>query len=155
MTCRKAVLTFYVSKLGCLKRAQKCKYHVSVSGHFGSSEAHSAPSNDRGLKVQCSSSLDPFTNGSIFNFRIFSLAKNALSCLQVRYIQQTMARAGHQKRTPDFHGKYGNAVLASGATFCIAVCTYAVTQIGIEWNLSPVGRVTPKERRDQQSSQLV
>ncbi|XP_003782800.1 cytochrome c oxidase subunit 7B, mitochondrial [Otolemur garnettii] len=80
---------------------------------------------------------------------MFFLAKNALSRLQVRYIQQTMARASHQKRTPDFHDKYGNAVLASGATFCIAVWTYAVTQIGIEWNLSPVGRVTPKEWRDQ------
>ncbi|XP_053458853.1 cytochrome c oxidase subunit 7B, mitochondrial-like [Nycticebus coucang] len=83
---------------------------------------------------------------------MFFLAKNALSRLQVRYIQQTMARASHQKRTPDFLDKYGNAVLASvahGATFCIAVCTYAVTQNGIEWNLSPVGRVTPKEWRDQ------
>ncbi|XP_071069189.1 cytochrome c oxidase subunit 7B, mitochondrial [Dasypus novemcinctus] len=77
------------------------------------------------------------------------LAKNALSHLRVRSIQQTMARHIHQKRTPDFHDKYGNAVLASGATFCVAVWIYVATQIGIEWNLSPVGRVTPKEWRDQ------
>ncbi|CAD7691039.1 unnamed protein product [Nyctereutes procyonoides] len=46
-------------------------------------------------------------------------------------------------------GGSGNAVLASGATFCIAVWAYTATQIGIEWNLSPVGRLTPKEWRDQ------
>ncbi|KAG8504979.1 Cytochrome c oxidase subunit 7B, mitochondrial [Galemys pyrenaicus] len=77
------------------------------------------------------------------------LAKNALNRLQVRNIQQMMARQSHQKRTPDFHDKYGNAVLASGTAFCVAVWTYTATQIGVEWNLSPVGRVTPKEWRDQ------
>ncbi|XP_062040148.1 cytochrome c oxidase subunit 7B, mitochondrial [Lepus europaeus] len=80
---------------------------------------------------------------------MFPVVRNALSRLQVRSIQQTMARQGHQKRTPDFHDKYGNIVLAGGATFCIAVWTYTATQIGIEWNLSPVGRVTPKEWRNQ------
>ncbi|CAD7688913.1 unnamed protein product [Nyctereutes procyonoides] len=55
----------------------------------------------------------------------------------------------NQKQAPDFHDKYGNAVLASEATFCIAVWAYTATQIGIEWNLSSVGRVTPKEWRDQ------
>ncbi|XP_031994141.1 cytochrome c oxidase subunit 7B, mitochondrial [Hylobates moloch] len=80
---------------------------------------------------------------------MFLLVKNALSRLQVRSIQQTMARQSHQKCTPDFHDKYGNAVLASGATFCIAVWTSVTTQIKIEWNLSPVSRVTPKEWRDQ------
>ncbi|XP_036352638.2 cytochrome c oxidase subunit 7B, mitochondrial-like [Ochotona princeps] len=80
---------------------------------------------------------------------MFPLVRNALSCLQVRSIQQAMARQSHQKRIPDFHDKYGNIVLAGAATFCIAVRTYTATQIGIEWNLSPVGRVTPKEWRDQ------
>ncbi|XP_055150430.1 cytochrome c oxidase subunit 7B, mitochondrial-like [Symphalangus syndactylus] len=80
---------------------------------------------------------------------MFPLVKNALNRLQVRSIQQTMARQSHQKRTPDFHDKYGNAVLASGATFCIVTWTYVATQVGIEWNLSPVGRVTPKEWRNQ------
>uniref|UniRef100_A0A9L0SES7 Cytochrome c oxidase subunit 7B, mitochondrial n=2 Tax=Equus TaxID=9789 RepID=A0A9L0SES7_HORSE len=55
---------------------------------------------------------------------MFPLAKNALSRLPVRGIQQTVARQSHHKRTPDFHDKYGNAVLASGATFCIAVWAY-------------------------------
>ncbi|XP_030679692.1 cytochrome c oxidase subunit 7B, mitochondrial-like [Nomascus leucogenys] len=86
---------------------------------------------------------------------MFPLVKNTLSHLQVQSIQQTMARQSHQKHTLDFHDKYGNAVLASGATFCTAVWTYVATQIGIEWNLCPDGRVTPKEWRDQSSSQLV
>uniref|UniRef100_A0A8C5VPQ0 Cytochrome c oxidase subunit 7B, mitochondrial n=1 Tax=Microcebus murinus TaxID=30608 RepID=A0A8C5VPQ0_MICMU len=73
---------------------------------------------------------------------VFPLAKNALSRLQVRNIQQTMARQSHQKGTLDFHDKYGNAVLATGATFRIAVWTYV-------WNLSPVGRATPKEWREE------
>uniref|UniRef100_A0A8C0I6M5 Cytochrome c oxidase subunit 7B, mitochondrial n=1 Tax=Balaenoptera musculus TaxID=9771 RepID=A0A8C0I6M5_BALMU len=58
---------------------------------------------------------------------MFPLAKNALSRLGVRSIPQTMSRQSHQKRTPDFHDKYGNAVLASGATFCVAVWTYVST----------------------------
>ncbi|XP_054960799.1 cytochrome c oxidase subunit 7B, mitochondrial-like [Pan paniscus] len=81
---------------------------------------------------------------SIFTFTMFPLVKNKLSHLQVRSIQQTMARQSHQKHTPDFHNKYGNTVLASGPTFCIAMWTYITTQIGIEWNPSPVGRVTPQ-----------
>uniref|UniRef100_A0A8C2MV73 Cytochrome c oxidase subunit 7B, mitochondrial n=1 Tax=Cricetulus griseus TaxID=10029 RepID=A0A8C2MV73_CRIGR len=67
--------------------------------------------------------------------------KNALSYLQVQSIQQVVARQSLQKQTPNFHDKYGNAILASGALF--------LTQIGIECNLSPVGRVTPKEWRGQ------
>ncbi|XP_025228691.1 cytochrome c oxidase subunit 7B, mitochondrial isoform X2 [Theropithecus gelada] len=39
---------------------------------------------------------------------MFPLVKNALNRLQVRSIQQTMARQSHQKRTPDFHDKYGS-----------------------------------------------
>ncbi|XP_055099828.2 cytochrome c oxidase subunit 7B, mitochondrial-like, partial [Symphalangus syndactylus] len=81
--------------------------------------------------------------------RCFAWSENALSHLQDQSIQQTMARQSHQKSTPDFHDKYDNAVLASGATFCIAIWTYVATQIRIEWNLCPVGRVTPKEWRDQ------
>ncbi|XP_029421539.1 cytochrome c oxidase subunit 7B, mitochondrial isoform X1 [Nannospalax galili] len=56
---------------------------------------------------------------------MFPLAKTALSRLQVRSILQTMARQSHQKRAPDFHDKYGNAILASGAIFCISTWTYA------------------------------
>nr|XP_045000700.1 cytochrome c oxidase subunit 7B, mitochondrial-like [Jaculus jaculus] len=76
---------------------------------------------------------------------MFSLAKNPPSHLQVRSIQQTVARQVHQKRAPDFHDKYGNAILASGSIFYITVWAYTATQVGIEQNLSPVGRVTPKE----------
>ncbi|XP_041588590.1 cytochrome c oxidase subunit 7B, mitochondrial-like [Vulpes lagopus] len=70
---------------------------------------------------------------------MFPVARKALNRLRVQSIPQKMAR-----QSPDFHDKYGNAVLASGATFSIAVWAYTATQIGIEWNLSPVGRVTPK-----------
>ncbi|XP_023591848.1 cytochrome c oxidase subunit 7B, mitochondrial-like [Trichechus manatus latirostris] len=68
------------------------------------------------------------------------MAKNSLRHLQDRTMQQTIARQSHQKRAPDFHDKYGNAVLASGATVCVAVWTGTATQIGTEWNLSPMGR---------------
>ncbi|KAM9103795.1 cytochrome c oxidase subunit 7B, mitochondrial-like [Megaptera novaeangliae] len=74
---------------------------------------------------------------------MFPLAKNSLSRLGVRSIPQTMVRQSHQKWAPNFHDKYGNAVLASGATFCVAVWAYTAR------NLSPVGRVTPKEWREQ------
>ncbi|KAM4818111.1 cytochrome c oxidase subunit 7B, mitochondrial [Thomomys bottae] len=80
---------------------------------------------------------------------MFPLARNAVSRLPVRSFQQTVARQSHQKKVPDFHDKYGNAILAGGVTFCVAAWSYTATQIGIEWNLSPVGRVIPKEWRDQ------
>ncbi|KAL1767080.1 Cytochrome c oxidase subunit 7B, mitochondrial [Sigmodon hispidus] len=51
-------------------------------------------------------------------------AKNALSRLQVRSIQQVVARQSHQKRTPNFHDKYGNAILAGGVLFCASAWTY-------------------------------
>ncbi|XP_040846970.1 cytochrome c oxidase subunit 7B, mitochondrial-like [Ochotona curzoniae] len=79
---------------------------------------------------------------------MFPLARSVLSRLQFQSIQQAMARQSHQKRAPDFHDKCNN-VWAGGATFCIVAWTYTATQIGMEWNLSPVGRVTPKECRDQ------
>lgn len=47
-----------------------------------------------------------------------------------------------------FHDNYDNAVLASWATFYVALWAYTVTQIEIECNLSPIGRVTPKEWKD-------
>nr|XP_020454135.1 cytochrome c oxidase subunit 7B, mitochondrial-like [Monopterus albus] len=48
----------------------------------------------------------------------------------------------------DFHSKYGNTVLIGGAVFCTAVWAYVVTSTGIVWNMSPVGRVMPKEWRE-------
>ncbi|XP_036292043.1 cytochrome c oxidase subunit 7B, mitochondrial-like [Pipistrellus kuhlii] len=71
---------------------------------------------------------------------VFPLAKNTLSCLPVQSSQHTNGK----KRTPESHDKHGNAILASGAPFCVATRTYTATRIGIEWNLSPVGRVHPK-----------
>ncbi|KAG5196650.1 hypothetical protein JEQ12_011336 [Ovis aries] len=69
---------------------------------------------------------------------MFPLTKNALSCLRVQSIQQAVAREIHQKRAP-----------GSRATFCVALGVHVATQIGIEWNPSPLGRVTPKEWRGQ------
>ncbi|KAM7374685.1 hypothetical protein PAMP_007330 [Pampus punctatissimus] len=47
----------------------------------------------------------------------------------------------------DFHYKYGNGLLAGGAVFCTGVWTYVLTQAGITWSPSPVGKVMPKEWR--------
>uniref|UniRef100_A0A8C7BR44 Cytochrome c oxidase subunit 7B, mitochondrial n=1 Tax=Neovison vison TaxID=452646 RepID=A0A8C7BR44_NEOVI len=70
---------------------------------------------------------------------------------QVQRIQQTMAKQSHQKQTPDFHDKYGNAVSARGATLCVAGWTYSATETGIEWNrMAPVPcrQRYPKEGQD-------
>ncbi|XP_060105683.1 cytochrome c oxidase subunit 7B, mitochondrial [Heteronotia binoei] len=69
--------------------------------------------------------------------------------LAARSIQRTVARQAHHKHEPDFHDKYGNILLLGGTVSCAAVWIYAITQIGIVWNLSPVGRVTPKEWRQK------
>ncbi|XP_004419086.1 PREDICTED: cytochrome c oxidase subunit 7B2, mitochondrial [Ceratotherium simum simum] len=80
---------------------------------------------------------------------MFPLARNVLSCLRIRSIQQLRARQSHAKHSPDFHDKHGNTVLARGTIFCIIAWLFTTTKIGIEWNLSPVGRVTPKEWNDE------
>ncbi|XP_054438234.1 cytochrome c oxidase subunit 7B2, mitochondrial [Pteronotus mesoamericanus] len=77
------------------------------------------------------------------------LARNLLRSLQIQNIQQIRARQSHQNHSPDFHDKYGNTILASGITFCALAWIFTTTQIGIEWNLSCVGRVTPKEWNDK------
>lgn len=43
-------------------------------------------------------------------------------------MQQATATQSHQKQTSNFHDKYGNAVLASEAAFCVAVCAYTAMQ---------------------------
>ncbi|XP_027695198.1 cytochrome c oxidase subunit 7B, mitochondrial isoform X2 [Vombatus ursinus] len=80
---------------------------------------------------------------------MFPLFRRALSRFSVRSFQQTVERQNHHDRLPNFHDKYGTPILLSGATFCLAIWAYAATQIGIEWNLSPVGRVVPKDWRSQ------
>ncbi|XP_073897199.1 cytochrome c oxidase subunit 7B2, mitochondrial [Castor canadensis] len=79
---------------------------------------------------------------------MFHLARYTQSILKIRSIQQVMARQNHDKRLPDFHDKYGIAVLAGGTAFCAVAWVILSTQMGIEWNLSPVGRVTPKEWKE-------
>ncbi|KAJ1197409.1 hypothetical protein NDU88_001269 [Pleurodeles waltl] len=79
---------------------------------------------------------------------MFPLARTALS-LSARGVQRIAARQSHHKAGPDFHDKYGNAVLASGLVFCVSIWSYVLTQTGITWNFSPVGRITPKAWNDQ------
>ncbi|MBN3276799.1 Cytochrome c oxidase subunit 7B, mitochondrial [Acipenser ruthenus] len=40
-------------------------------------------------------------------------------------------------------------LLVSGILFCGSVWTYVATQTGITWNLSPVGKITPKEWKEE------
>ncbi|NXQ98256.1 COX7B oxidase, partial [Sagittarius serpentarius] len=78
---------------------------------------------------------------------MFPVARAALN-LTARGIQRTAVRQAHRKHEPDFHDKYGNLVLLGGAAVFTAVWGYVFTQAGIEWGLSPVGRITPKEWRE-------
>ncbi|XP_006164780.1 cytochrome c oxidase subunit 7B2, mitochondrial [Tupaia chinensis] len=80
---------------------------------------------------------------------MLTMARNTLRGLKTRSIHQVTARQSHGKHSLDFHDKYGNTLLASGVTFCVVAWLFTATQIGIEWNPSPVGRVTPKEWNDQ------
>nr|XP_045040624.1 cytochrome c oxidase subunit 7B, mitochondrial-like [Desmodus rotundus] len=76
---------------------------------------------------------------------MFPLAKCTLGHSPVQSTQQVTARQIHQKQTATSHDKYGNTLLAKRVTFCVATWAYTATQIGIERNLSPPGRVTLKE----------
>lgn len=86
---------------------------------------------------------------SCHTFTMFPLSRNVLSSLKIRSIQQIRARQSHAKHSPDFHDKYGNTLLTRGTIFCVVAWVFTITQIGIEWNQSPVGRVTPKEWNDE------
>ncbi|XP_032622867.1 cytochrome c oxidase subunit 7B, mitochondrial [Chelonoidis abingdonii] len=79
---------------------------------------------------------------------MLSLARTAVR-LSARGTQWIAARQSHHKHVPDFHDKYGNIILLGGALFCVSIWGYVATQTGIEWNLSPVGKVTPKEWREK------
>ncbi|XP_051902488.1 cytochrome c oxidase subunit 7B, mitochondrial-like [Hippocampus zosterae] len=62
---------------------------------------------------------------------------------------QAARQMRHGSSAPqDFHSKYGTGVLVGGIVFCTAVWSYVVTQTGITWNLSPVGKVMPKPWRE-------
>ncbi|KAJ3589082.1 hypothetical protein NHX12_009930 [Muraenolepis orangiensis] len=51
---------------------------------------------------------------------------------------------------PDFHAKYGTGLLAGSVVFCTAVWGFVITNTGITWNLSPVGKVTPQAWREKE-----
>ncbi|XP_023700616.1 cytochrome c oxidase subunit 7B, mitochondrial [Paramormyrops kingsleyae] len=76
---------------------------------------------------------------------MFRFAKAAAS-VAARGTHQVAVR--HQTNGPNFHRQYGNALLISGALFCAGVWGYVLTQTGITWNLSPIGKVTPKPWRE-------
>ncbi|XP_061660359.1 cytochrome c oxidase subunit 7B, mitochondrial [Syngnathoides biaculeatus] len=62
---------------------------------------------------------------------------------------QAARQVRHGSTVPqDFHSKYGTGVLVGGIAFCTAVWSYVLTQTGITWNLSPVGKVMPKPWRE-------
>ncbi|KAM4546056.1 cytochrome c oxidase subunit 7B, mitochondrial [Odontesthes bonariensis] len=62
---------------------------------------------------------------------------------------QAVRQMRHGSTAPlGFHQKYGTGLMISGAVFCTAVWSYVLTQTGITWNLSPVGKVMPKEWRE-------
>ncbi|XP_035928149.1 cytochrome c oxidase subunit 7B2, mitochondrial isoform X1 [Halichoerus grypus] len=86
---------------------------------------------------------------SCYTFIMFLLTRNALNRFKIRSIQQIRSRQSHENHSQDFHDKYGDTVLASGTAFCVVAWVFIATQIGIEWNLSPVGRVAPKEWNDE------
>ncbi|KAH0630899.1 hypothetical protein JD844_004230 [Phrynosoma platyrhinos] len=78
---------------------------------------------------------------------LLPLAKGAFG-RAARNIQHAVARQVHHKHGPDFHDKYGNLILLGGAAFCVSIWSYVITNTGIEWNLSPIGRITPKPWRE-------
>ncbi|XP_052054749.1 cytochrome c oxidase subunit 7B2, mitochondrial [Apodemus sylvaticus] len=80
---------------------------------------------------------------------MFPLARYALNYLKTPSILKVVGRQNHSKSPPDFHDKFGNMMLISGTTFCFAGYAIYMTQMGVEWNLSPVGRVTPKEWKNK------
>ncbi|XP_077324131.1 cytochrome c oxidase subunit 7B, mitochondrial-like [Lithobates pipiens] len=79
---------------------------------------------------------------------MFSVLRSVLH-VSGRGVQRKISRRSHHKAEANFHDKYGNAILASGTTFCIGIWTYVITSTGICWNVSPVGKVTPKEWREK------
>ncbi|XP_060791230.1 cytochrome c oxidase subunit 7B, mitochondrial [Neoarius graeffei] len=77
---------------------------------------------------------------------MYRFAKAALNLSGQASRQVAVRHASGVSR--EFHAKYGMPLLIAGATFCTAVWSYVVTSTGIAWNLSPVGKVQPKEWRE-------
>ncbi|KAG5843236.1 cytochrome c oxidase subunit 7B, mitochondrial [Anguilla anguilla] len=77
---------------------------------------------------------------------MFRFTKAALN-IAAQGARRVTVRHGSQNAAPNFHEKYGNILMVAGAGFCVAVWSYVFTQTGITWNLSPVGKVTPRPWR--------
>ncbi|XP_028277518.1 cytochrome c oxidase subunit 7B, mitochondrial [Parambassis ranga] len=56
----------------------------------------------------------------------------------------------HGSTRQDFHSKYGNGLLVGGAVFCVGMWAYVLTQTGITWGFSPIGKVMPKPWRESE-----
>ncbi|XP_053335237.1 cytochrome c oxidase subunit 7B, mitochondrial [Clarias gariepinus] len=78
---------------------------------------------------------------------MFRFTKAALN-LSGQAGRQVAVRHASSGASPAFHAKYGTPLLLLGATFCTAVWGYVVTSTGMAWNLSPVGKVEPKEWKE-------
>ncbi|XP_004849556.1 cytochrome c oxidase subunit 7B, mitochondrial-like [Heterocephalus glaber] len=79
---------------------------------------------------------------------MFPLAKWALLNGLKRQTIQCCSKTNPYE-IPNFHDKYGNTVLASGAIFCVVTWVFLTTQVGILWNPSPVAQATPKEWKNK------
>ncbi|XP_051536329.1 cytochrome c oxidase subunit 7B, mitochondrial-like [Myxocyprinus asiaticus] len=77
---------------------------------------------------------------------MYRFAKAALN-LSGQSARQVAVR-NNSTLSQEFHAKYGAPLLIAGATFCTAVWAYVITSTGIAWNLSPVGKVQPKEWKE-------
>ena len=64
-----------------------------------------------------------------FCFQLHGIAVGQKHTSLSQSIQQTMSRQSHWKQAPDFRDKYGNAVLANGATFCVAGVAYQFSSV--------------------------
>uniref|UniRef100_A0AAY5L9I5 Cytochrome c oxidase subunit 7B, mitochondrial n=1 Tax=Esox lucius TaxID=8010 RepID=A0AAY5L9I5_ESOLU len=82
-------------------------------------------------------------------------SKHALSCDELLRVSWISGQGARQVRfnsseAADFHSKYGTGLLVGGFAFCTAVWAFVITQTGITWNLSPVGKVQPKPWREEE-----
>ncbi|KAF7697352.1 cytochrome c oxidase subunit 7B, mitochondrial [Silurus meridionalis] len=78
---------------------------------------------------------------------MYRFAKAALN-LNGQAGRQVAVRHVSSEASRAFHAKFGMPLLVTGATFCTAVWAYVITSTGISWNLSPVGKVQPKEWKE-------
>ncbi|CAL8401106.1 unnamed protein product [Boreogadus saida] len=80
---------------------------------------------------------------------MFRFAKSAVNLTGVAARQVRNTSTAPQ----DFHAKYGTGLLVGGIGFCTAVWAFVITQTGITWNLSPVGKLMPKQWREKEEEE--